>query len=168
MALELPGSQAQGGLQPSQPLLVLEELEMTLVGTSGAWRWSQLAGGQREEITLKSWSSWTAHLKALWTCRVLEPHMTGDWWLQNVCALSRRMLLSQDSSSVSVSAEVQNAQVFMVHHRCFETGWDLAVVYDNFSLNQFCPQQFRQISLKLKQFTHRDLKWSWEKHKRQV
>lgn len=52
--------------------------------------------------------------------------------------------------------------------RSFETGWDLAVVYDNFSLYQFCPQQFRQISLKLKQFAHRDINWSWEKHKRQV
>lgn len=42
------------GLQPTQPLMELEEVEVTARGTAGAWRWSQLAGGKQEEVTSNS------------------------------------------------------------------------------------------------------------------
>lgn len=36
--------------------------------------------------------------------------------------------------------------------RCFEVDWDLAVVYNHFSLNRFSTKQFRASLSKLKQF----------------
>lgn len=55
MALEHPCSQVQEGVRAA--LVTLEELEMTLVGASGAWRWSQTnwwpaEGGSIEELVL--------------------------------------------------------------------------------------------------------------------
>jgi len=50
-------SQTQLGLQPIQLLLELEQVEVTVMATAGAWRQSQLAGGRQEEVTLNSWSS---------------------------------------------------------------------------------------------------------------